>query len=160
MLLVDFYCKTSQFALYLRWLLIHIQTVQNIFFPLNFSIDWPRNCLVSHYRIFELFNGLQDIFLKLTMQGNTEDVESFTAVQLLPTSLTSLSISGFPNLKYLDKKGLGFFVCSLRVWVGVLCSCRFWLSWVGFGGLLSFFFGLFFFFYFQLCVFSCILPVY
>jgi hypothetical protein len=31
-------------------------------------------------------------------------------------------------------------VCSLRVWVGVLCSCRLRLSWVGFGGLLSFFF--------------------
>jgi hypothetical protein len=31
-------------------------------------------------------------------------------------------------------------VSSLRVWVGVLCSCRLRLSWVGFGGLLSFFF--------------------
>jgi hypothetical protein len=36
-------------------------------------------------------------------------------------------------------------VCSLRVWVGVLCSCRFRLSWVGFGGLLSFFFWAVFF---------------
>jgi len=42
-------------------------------------------------------------------------------------------------------------VCSLRVWVGVLRSCKLWLSWDGFGGLLSFFF-LGCFFYFKLCV--------
>jgi len=36
-------------------------------------------------------------------------------------------------------------VSSLRVWVGVLCSCRLRLSWVGFGGLLSFFFWAVFF---------------
>jgi hypothetical protein len=51
--------------------------------------------------------GLQNLpFLELlTIGGNSEDVESFLEAQLLPTSLTSLSISGFRNLKYLDKKG-------------------------------------------------------
>jgi hypothetical protein len=36
-------------------------------------------------------------------------------------------------------------VCSLRVWVGVLRSCKLWLSWDGIGGLLSFFFWAVFF---------------
>lgn len=40
---------------------------------------------------------------------------------------------------------VGFFVCSLRVWVGVLWSCRLWLLWVDFGGLISFFFWAVFF---------------
>jgi hypothetical protein len=45
--------------------------------------------------------GLQNLpFLEhLTIGGNSEDVEFFPKAQLLPTSLTSLSISGFPNLK-------------------------------------------------------------
>jgi hypothetical protein len=36
-------------------------------------------------------------------------------------------------------------VWSLRVWVGILCSCMLWLSWVGFGGFFLSVFGLFFF---------------
>jgi Leucine-rich repeat (LRR) protein len=40
------------------------------------------------------------------IDGKSEDVESFPEEQLLPTSLTSLGIWNFPNLKSLDKKGL------------------------------------------------------
>jgi hypothetical protein len=36
-------------------------------------------------------------------------------------------------------------VCSVRVWVGVLCYCKLWLSWVGLVGFFLSFFGLFFF---------------
>jgi hypothetical protein len=52
--------------------------------------------------------GLQNLpFLKsFSIGGNNEDLESFPEAQLLPTSLTSLSIFYFPNLKCLDKKGL------------------------------------------------------
>jgi Leucine-rich repeat (LRR) protein len=52
--------------------------------------------------------GLQNLpFLShFKIMGEYEDVESLEAAQLLPTSLTSLSISRFPNLKCLDKKGL------------------------------------------------------
>ncbi|XP_059463422.1 putative disease resistance protein At3g14460 [Corylus avellana] len=52
--------------------------------------------------------GLQNLpFLrKLSIGGKSEDVVSFPEAQLLPTSLTSLSISYFPNLKYLYKNGL------------------------------------------------------
>ncbi|XP_059432765.1 putative disease resistance RPP13-like protein 1 [Corylus avellana] len=52
--------------------------------------------------------GLQYLpFLRdLSISGEFEDVESFPEAQLLPTSLTSLSIYSFLNLKSLDKKGL------------------------------------------------------
>jgi hypothetical protein len=52
--------------------------------------------------------GLQNLpILKLfSIDGRNEDLESFPEAQLLPTSLTSLSISRFPNLKSLDKEGL------------------------------------------------------
>jgi hypothetical protein len=45
--------------------------------------------------------GLQNLsFLgHLTIGGNSKDVESLLEARLLPTSLTSLSIPGFPNLK-------------------------------------------------------------
>ncbi|XP_062174614.1 putative disease resistance RPP13-like protein 1 [Alnus glutinosa] len=52
--------------------------------------------------------GLQNlpILKHFSIDGKNEDLESFPEAQLLPTSLTSLSISRFPNLKSLDKKGL------------------------------------------------------
>jgi hypothetical protein len=52
--------------------------------------------------------GLQNLpFLRsLVIDSNSEDVESFPEEPLLPTSLTSLHIQSFPNLKSLDKKGL------------------------------------------------------
>jgi hypothetical protein len=52
--------------------------------------------------------GLQNLpFLKdFSIGGKNEDLVSFPEAQLLPTSLTYLSIGNFPNLKSLDKKGL------------------------------------------------------
>jgi hypothetical protein len=52
--------------------------------------------------------GLQNlpILKDFSIRGKNEDLESFPEAQLLPTSLTSLYISRFPNLKCLDKKGL------------------------------------------------------
>nr|POE61627.1 putative disease resistance protein [Quercus suber] len=51
-------------------------------------------------------------FLKLTLlllsniAGDCRDVESFPDEDLLPTSLTQLSIVRFQNMRSLDKKGL------------------------------------------------------
>jgi hypothetical protein len=52
--------------------------------------------------------GLQNlpILENFLIGGKNEDLESFPEAQLLPTSLTSLFIWDFPNLKCLDKKGL------------------------------------------------------
>jgi hypothetical protein len=49
--------------------------------------------------------GLQKL-LSLWVSSNNEDVESFPEPGLLPSCLTELHISGFPNMKSLDKKGL------------------------------------------------------
>lgn len=43
---------------------------------------------------------------KLEIGGNSEDLESFPEAGLLPTTLTHLSINGFPNLISLDREGL------------------------------------------------------
>jgi hypothetical protein len=52
--------------------------------------------------------GLQYLpFLKnLFICGETGEVESFPEVGLLPTNLTILQITNFPNMKSLDGKGL------------------------------------------------------
>jgi hypothetical protein len=51
--------------------------------------------------------GFQNLpVLKHFSIGKNKDLESFPVAQLLPTSLTYLSIFGFPNLKSLDKNGL------------------------------------------------------
>jgi hypothetical protein len=52
--------------------------------------------------------GLQNlpILKHFSIGGKNEDLESFPEAQLLPTSLSYLSIWYFPNLKSLDKKGL------------------------------------------------------
>ncbi|KAF5445891.1 hypothetical protein F2P56_031566 [Juglans regia] len=52
--------------------------------------------------------GLQKLSSVRTMiiADESEDVESFPEVGLLPSSLTSLRICGFPKMKYLDKKGI------------------------------------------------------
>jgi hypothetical protein len=49
--------------------------------------------------------GSQNLPIHSTMSigGNHEDVESFPEAELLPPSVTTLSISYFPNLKSLDK---------------------------------------------------------
>jgi hypothetical protein len=63
--------------------------------------------------------GLQKLpILKHFSIGENEDLESFPEAQLLPTSLTSLSISGFLNLKSLDKKGLQQLIAleELDIW--------------------------------------------
>jgi Leucine-rich repeat (LRR) protein len=64
--------------------------------------------------------GLQNLpILKyFIISGKNEDLESFPEAQLLPTSLTYLSISGFPNLKCLDKKGLQHLIAleELNIW--------------------------------------------
>jgi hypothetical protein len=64
--------------------------------------------------------GLQNLpFVNyFSISGNNEDLESFPEAQLLPTSLTSLSIGRFPNLKSLDKKGLQHLIAleELHIW--------------------------------------------
>ncbi|XP_059445071.1 putative disease resistance protein At3g14460 [Corylus avellana] len=51
--------------------------------------------------------GLQNLSCvrSFSISDKSEDVESFPDEGLLPTSLTYLSIRGFPNLKSLEKKG-------------------------------------------------------
>jgi hypothetical protein len=64
--------------------------------------------------------GLQNlpILKHLSIGGKNEDLESFPEAQLLPASLTSLSIWDFPNLKSLDKKGLQHLIALefLDIW--------------------------------------------
>ncbi|XP_062174506.1 putative disease resistance RPP13-like protein 1 [Alnus glutinosa] len=64
--------------------------------------------------------GLQNlpILKHLSIGGKNEDLESFPEAQLLPTSLTSLSVEDFPNLKCLDKKGLQHLIAleELHIW--------------------------------------------
>jgi hypothetical protein len=52
--------------------------------------------------------GLQKLpsLREFEIGGKSEDVVSFPEPGLLPSCLTSLSISGFPNMKSLDKRGL------------------------------------------------------
>ncbi|KAG6630273.1 hypothetical protein CIPAW_13G006000 [Carya illinoinensis] len=45
----------------------------------------------------------------MIIAGESEDVKSFPEAELLPISLTSLRICGFPKMKYLDKKGIRHF---------------------------------------------------
>jgi Leucine-rich repeat (LRR) protein len=49
--------------------------------------------------------------------GKYEDVESFPEPGLLPSCLTQLEISGFPNMKSLDKKGLQDLTSLQVFWV-------------------------------------------
>jgi hypothetical protein len=64
--------------------------------------------------------GLQNlpILKHFSISGKNEDLESFPEAQLLPTSLTYLSISNFPNLQSLDKKGLQHLIAleELRIY--------------------------------------------
>jgi len=52
--------------------------------------------------------GLQNLLSlsDFAVSGKYEDVESFPEPGLLPSCLTQLRISEFPNMKFLDKKGL------------------------------------------------------
>jgi hypothetical protein len=77
------------------------------------EVEWfPEGGLPSNLKSINIYacdkviagwmeGGLQILsFLgHLTIGGNSKDVESLLEAWLLPTSLTSLSISGFPNLK-------------------------------------------------------------
>ncbi|XP_059441946.1 putative disease resistance RPP13-like protein 1 [Corylus avellana] len=74
--------------------------------PSNLKSIWIDSCekLIASRMGWDLQNLP---FLKnFIIDGKPEVVESFPEEQLLPTSLTSLDISDFPNLKSLDKKGL------------------------------------------------------
>jgi hypothetical protein len=77
------------------------------------EVEWfPERGLPSNLKSINIYasdkviagwmgGGLQNLsFLgHLAISGNSKDVESLLEALLLPTSLTSLSISGFPNLK-------------------------------------------------------------
>jgi Leucine-rich repeat (LRR) protein len=65
--------------------------------------------------------GLQNLSIlkRFSISGTVEKYfESFPEAQLLPTSLTSLFIWNFPNLKCLDKKGLQHLIAleQLHIW--------------------------------------------
>jgi len=60
--------------------------------------------------------GLQKL-QSLGVSYTNEDVESFPEPGLLPSCLTGLNISGFPNLKSLDKKGLQDLTSLQQLWV-------------------------------------------
>jgi hypothetical protein len=65
--------------------------------------------------------GLQNLpILKHFSIGKNKDLESFPVAQLLPTSLTYLSIYDFPNLKSLDKKGLQHLIALEQLFI---CRC-------------------------------------
>jgi len=63
--------------------------------------------------------GLQKLpsLREFSVGGNYEDVESFPEPGLLPSCLTQLRISGFPNMKSLDKKGLQDLTSLQQLWV-------------------------------------------
>jgi Leucine-rich repeat (LRR) protein/GTPase SAR1 family protein len=71
--------------------------------------------------------GLQNlpILKHLSIWGKNEDLESFPEAQLLPTSLTYLSIWDFPNLKCLDKKGLQHLIALEELIIGYCPKLKF-----------------------------------
>jgi hypothetical protein len=86
-------------------------------FPSNLrSID-VRNC----DKLFagRMGWGLQQLpsLRDLYVGGKSEDVESFPEPGLLPSCLTSLYISEFPNMKSLDKRGLQHLTSLQQLWV-------------------------------------------
>jgi hypothetical protein len=92
--------------------------------------SFPEGGLPSNLKTIDIRNcekliasrmgwGLQNLpFLRsLIIDSNSEDVESFPEEPLLPTSLTSLHIQSFPNLKSLDKKGLQHLNTLEYLWI-------------------------------------------
>jgi hypothetical protein len=71
--------------------------------------------------------GLQNlpILKHFSIGGKNEDLESFPEAQLLPTSLTNLSIWNFPNLKSLDKKGLQHLIALEQLDIGSCPKLKF-----------------------------------
>ena len=57
------------------------------------------------------------ILLFSNLAGDCRDVESFPEEDLLPTSLSTLGIAGFPNLRSLDKKGLQHLTSLEELWI-------------------------------------------
>jgi hypothetical protein len=83
---------------------------------LNSIVIWDCEKLIASRMEW----GLQNlpILKDFLINGKNEDLKSFPEAQLLPTSLTSLSIWNFPNLKSLDKKGLQHLIAleQLDIW--------------------------------------------
>jgi hypothetical protein len=91
---------------------ILISSLEKLDVIICLEVEWfPEGGLLSNLKSINIYAcdklvasqmgwGLQNLpFLELlTIGGNSEHVESFLEVQLLPTSLTSLSISGFPKI--------------------------------------------------------------
>ncbi|KAG2670929.1 hypothetical protein I3760_14G109300 [Carya illinoinensis] len=71
--------------------------------------------------------GLQKLpsLRKLSISGKCEDVESFPQPSLLPMTMTSLTISGFSNMKSLDKKGLQQLTFLEKLYILNLPSLKF-----------------------------------
>ena len=71
--------------------------------------------------------GLQKLTCvrRFSIGDKSEDVDSFPDEWLLPTSLTNLHILGFPNLKYLDTKGLQHLTAlkELKIWFCPKLEC-------------------------------------
>jgi hypothetical protein len=63
--------------------------------------------------------GLQNLpsVRKFSISGKSEHVESFPEVGFLPTNLTFLDISEFPNMKSLDKIGLQHLTSLEQLWI-------------------------------------------
>jgi len=63
--------------------------------------------------------GLQKLpsVRKFSISGKSEHVESFPEVGFLPTNLTFLDISEFPNMKSLDKIGLQHLTSLEQLWI-------------------------------------------
>uniref|UniRef100_A0A2N9I6B0 Disease resistance RPP13-like protein 1 n=1 Tax=Fagus sylvatica TaxID=28930 RepID=A0A2N9I6B0_FAGSY len=63
--------------------------------------------------------GLQQLpsVRKFSISGKSEEVKSFPEEGLLPTNLTFLYISKFPNMESLDKKGLQHLTSLEQLWI-------------------------------------------
>ena len=57
------------------------------------------------------------ILLFSNLAGDCQDVQSFPEENLLPTSLSTLGIAGFPNLRSLDKRGLQHLTSLEELWI-------------------------------------------
>ncbi|KAG2671649.1 hypothetical protein I3760_13G005900 [Carya illinoinensis] len=90
----------------------------------NLTSFWVDNCKSLRSlpdKMDELLPSLQYLYIEnclevkhssvrtMIIAGESEDVKSFPEAELLPISLTSLRICGFPKMKYLDKKGIRHF---------------------------------------------------
>ncbi|KAG2670699.1 hypothetical protein I3760_14G099300 [Carya illinoinensis] len=88
--------------------------------PSNLESRYIRNCekLAANRMGWGLQNCSSLAFF--LFEGKSENVVSFPEASLLPASLTTLHIIGFPNLKSLDKNGIQY-LTSLNCLVIVDC---------------------------------------